>query len=60
LTSRNRSQGLQVGRRKKFDLKAEEHSAKGLKPYKVEVNVKRRIDGACKGKNNWDDTLRSI
>jgi hypothetical protein len=45
---------------KEVDLEAKEHLAKGLKPHKVEVSVKGQIDGACKGKNNWDDTLRSI
>ncbi len=60
MTSRVRSQGLEAGRNIKVDLKAEECLAKGLKPCKVEINVKRWIDGACKAKHNWDDTLRSI
>jgi hypothetical protein len=30
---------------------------KGLNPHKVEMSVKGRIDEACKGKINWDDTL---
>lgn len=34
--------------------------AKGLKCKVVQVNVKGRIDGACKGKNHWDDDIRSI
>jgi tRNA-dihydrouridine synthase len=41
-------------------LEAKEHLVKGLKPFKIEVSVKGRIDGACKGENNWDETLRSI
>jgi hypothetical protein len=34
--------------------------AKGLKRKVVQVNVKARIDGACKGENHWDDNIRSI
>jgi hypothetical protein len=34
--------------------------AKGLKPQVIEVSVRGRIDGACKGKIAWDDTIKSI
>jgi hypothetical protein len=34
--------------------------AKGLKPQVIEVSVKGRIDGACKGKTTWDDIIKSI
>ncbi len=33
---------------------------KGLKPPVVEVSVRRKIDGACRGTNSWDDALKSI
>jgi hypothetical protein len=38
-------------------LEVEERVGKGLNPHKVEMSVKGRIDGACKGKINWDNTL---
>jgi hypothetical protein len=41
-------------------LEVEEHLVKILKPCKVEVSVKGQIDGACKGKINWDDKLKPI
>jgi len=34
--------------------------AKSFKPQVVEVSVRGRIDGACKGKISWDDTIRLI
>ncbi len=34
--------------------------AKWLKPQIVEVSVRGRIDGACKGKTTRDDTIKSI
>ncbi len=49
-----------MGIKKTVDLEAKEHLVERLKPCKVEVIVQERIDGACKGKNNWDDTLRLI
>jgi len=49
----------QVGE-KTIDLEVEEHVGEGLNPHKVEISVKGKIDGACKGKINWDDTLKSI
>jgi hypothetical protein len=32
---------------------------KGLKPHVIEVTIKGKIDGACDGKNAWDDLVRS-
>jgi hypothetical protein len=30
------------------------------KPHEVEVTPRRRIYGACEGKNAWDDILKSM
>ncbi len=32
----------------------------GLPPYKVEVTKNGKIDGACDGKNEWDNALRGL
>ncbi len=29
-------------------------------PYKVEVSKNGKIDGACDGKNEWDNALREL
>jgi hypothetical protein len=53
--------GLRSKQEKKIvDVEAQEQVVKGLKPQVVELNVRGRIDGACKGKTSWDGTIRSI
>ncbi len=41
-------------------MEVQEQLVKGLNAHAVKVTNKRRIDGACEGKNVWDDLLRSI
>ncbi len=41
-------------------MEMEECSTKDLKSHAVEVNIKGRIGGTCKGGNAWDDTLKNI
>ncbi len=41
-------------------MEAQEQVVKGLKPQVVELSVRGRINGACKGKTSWDGTIRSI
>jgi hypothetical protein len=31
-----------------------------MKPHEVEMTFRGRIDGACEGKNAWDDILKSM
>jgi hypothetical protein len=38
----------------------EERRKAGLAPYKVEVTKNGKIDGACDGKNEWDNALQGI
>jgi len=38
----------------------EERRKAGKPPYKVEVTKNRKIDGACDGKNEWDNALRGL
>jgi hypothetical protein len=41
-------------------LKVEDYKKKGLSVHKVEVTKHGKIDGACKGKNKWDNAIRGL
>jgi hypothetical protein len=45
---------------KKYKAKVEDRLLKGLKPHVVEITLRGRIDGACKGGNAWDDFVKSM
>ncbi len=46
--------------KKTYDFNVDERLSRGMKPHEVEMTPKGKIDGAYKGKNAWDDILKSL
>jgi hypothetical protein len=43
-----------------LEIEIVERHQKGLSPHQVEVTKNGKIDGACVGKNIWDDKIRGF
>jgi hypothetical protein len=59
----NNKSAARAARRQKRKLNDEavaERSASGRKPRQIIVKLGSEVDGACPGKNAWDDTVRAL
>jgi hypothetical protein len=43
-----------------LEIEIAERHQKGFPPHQVEVTKNGKIDGACAGKNIWDDKIRGF
>ncbi len=50
----------QWGSKRTQENEVEECQEKGLRPYKVEVTKNSTRDGACDGKNAWDNAIQGL
>ncbi len=58
---KSEARAVKRAKNKQYEAKVEDRLLKGLKPHVVEVTPRGKIDdGACEGKNAWDDLMRSV